>query len=115
MKLQKLTFAQGEDFVAEFTPDADLGGVDIGAWTLEMPFRREDRADDVAADFTFTTGGGGITIVHPKIRVAITTDQTRLFSETYRYFWEVWRTNTGSRTVIAKGTLTVTRTIKVYP
>lgn len=99
------TIYKGEDVTLNFTMSPV---VDISGWTLSFTIR-----DERLTGSALVTAAGSVTSgVDGTFSVALTAAQTTTLDPD-EYAWDVWRTDSGSATVLALGDITVAGTPRV--
>jgi hypothetical protein len=99
-----LEIADGTDRDVEFVAQTET---DITGWSIAFAVKDEDTGDRV---LTASTGAGTIDLTDPEagtFTVLLTSAGTDALDPRDSYRYDVWRTDAGSRTLLARGRLRV--------
>jgi hypothetical protein len=109
----KIEVRPGEDVALAFAPAHP--GATVAGWTLDFEVKAA-RDTSLAALIQKTTTGGGITVTGAaagEFTVALASADTKTIRPDL-YYWELARTDTGSRQVLAFGQFVLTAHVILF-
>lgn len=107
MSADFFTIYRGQDWTAEFSPTTTQGATNITGWTLVFSISTQPgRTITVSATCTITDAASG------EFSVNLTAAETAALA-VGRYYWDVWRTDSGDEDPIANGNLEVISGVRI--
>ena len=102
------TVTRGQNIVLDFTPSTDQGVTNITGWTLAFNISRQPGQTVILGPLTPTVTSAA----NGEYEVELTAAQTATLS-VGRYYWDVWRTDSGDEDPIATGMLEVVSGVRL--